>query len=156
MAELFLSFDADVNAIDNEGLTALMAACKRGHASMARLLTAAGAVVNRTDRNDFCALLYAAEAGHLDCVEHLVSACEWPVRRDCDLGLGEALQQAATLAASNGRTEVLEFLLDMAEVSLIFIFSHIGNNNWNSTRIAAYFQAESQRIVLPFDLRIDV
>lgn len=123
MVELFLGFDADVNAIDNEGMTALMAASKRGHASMARLLTGAGAVVNRTDRNDFCALLYAAEAGHLDCVEHLVSNCEWPVRRDCDLTLTEALQQATTLAASNGRTEVLEFLLDMAEVSLMELHS---------------------------------
>ena len=57
-----LDFEADVNAIDAEGLTAMMAASKRGHTTMARLLAANGAIVNRTDRNDFCALLYAGLA----------------------------------------------------------------------------------------------
>ena len=49
-------------------------------------------------------------------MELLISACEWPVRRESDLTLAEAVQQATTLAASNGRTEVLEYLLDMTEV----------------------------------------
>ena len=62
MVELLLDFEADVNAIDAEGLTAMMAASKRGHTTMARLLAANGAIVNRTDRNDFCALLYAGLA----------------------------------------------------------------------------------------------
>ena len=62
MVELLLDFEADVNAIDAEGLTAMMAASKRGHTTMARLLAANGAIINRTDRNDFCALLYAGLA----------------------------------------------------------------------------------------------
>ena len=117
MVKLFLDFEADVNCANSEGLTPLMFACKRGHAEISRLLLANGAYLNKTDRSDKCALVYAAEFGYLDIVELIVS-CDWQLRRSSDLTLREALQQATVIAASNGNIDVLEYLLDMAEVSI--------------------------------------
>ena len=117
MVKLFLDFEADVNCVNSEGLTPLMFACKRGHGEISRLLLANGACLNKTDRSDKCALVYAAEFGYLDIVELIVS-CDWQLRRANDLTLKEALQQAAVIAASNGNIDVLEYLLDMSEVSI--------------------------------------
>ena len=117
MVKLFLDFEADVNCANFEGLTPLMFACKRGHCEISRLLLAHGACLNKTDRSDKCALVYAAEFGYLDIVELIVS-CDWQLRRSNDLTLKEALQQATVVAASKGNIDVLEYLLDMAEVSI--------------------------------------
>ena len=117
MVKLFIDFEANVNCVNSEGMTPLMFACKRGHCEISRLLLANGAVLNKTDRSEKCALVYAAEFGYLDIVE-LISSCDWPTRRNNDLTLGEALQQATVMSASNGSIDVLEYLLDMPEVSI--------------------------------------
>ena len=117
MVKLFLEFEANVNCVNSDGMTPLMFACKRGHCEISRLLLANGAFLNKTDRSDKCALVYAAEFGYLDIVE-LISSCDWPTKRSNGVTLGEALQQATVISASNGNIDVLEYLLDMSEVSI--------------------------------------
>lgn len=58
--------------------------------------------------------------GHLNVVGYLLS-CDWPSDGFCsedahELTLAEAAQQALIVAAGQGHAQVLEFLLDMAEV----------------------------------------
>lgn len=58
--------------------------------------------------------------GHLNVVGYLLS-CDWPSEGFCndgerELSLAEAAQQALIVAAGQGHSQVLEFLLDMAEV----------------------------------------
>ena len=70
-----------------------------------------------TNKKDQCALVQAAEHGHLDVVNLLVN-CDWITDEVNDLSLSEAAQQAAVGAAKAGHEQILEFLLDMTEVSV--------------------------------------
>ncbi|CAG0925283.1 unnamed protein product, partial [Notodromas monacha] len=73
--------------------------------------------VNSVDAGDWCPLVHAASAGFLNVISFLVS-CDWVVRSDADLGLEEAAQQALSAAALRGHDPVVDFLLDMGEVTV--------------------------------------
>jgi ankyrin repeat protein len=62
---------ADVNAGDNEGFTALMAASTMGHGGVVPILLKAGADVNAATRNGRTALSYASAQGHTEVVRLL-------------------------------------------------------------------------------------
>ncbi|CAB4055410.1 unnamed protein product [Lepeophtheirus salmonis] len=117
MVGLLLEYRADVNSANAMGVTPLMFASMKGYLDIVRFLLESGATVNKTDRNDRCALVYAAQHGHLAVIEVLI---EYDWDNDHDLTLAEAAQQAMVMAASRGRTQALEFFLNMAEVRVNF------------------------------------
>ena len=104
MVALLLEFGSDVNCRNADGITPLMFACQRGQPEVARTLVQHQANVNAVDNGDKSALIYAAEHGHLEIVELLV-ACDW-ITQTNELGLIEAAQQAAVMAASKGNIQV--------------------------------------------------
>lgn len=59
VTSLFLAFGAQVNAVSNEGTTALISAVGRGHVGTVKLLLEAGADPRRKDKNGHNALFYA-------------------------------------------------------------------------------------------------
>ncbi|MFX0200286.1 MAG: ankyrin repeat domain-containing protein, partial [Candidatus Hodarchaeota archaeon] len=63
-----LAKGADVNAKDNDGLTALMRAALQGHTDTVHALLAKGADVNAKDNDGLTALMRAALQGHTDTV----------------------------------------------------------------------------------------
>jgi ankyrin repeat protein len=65
---------ADVNAKDNEGITALMYAVAFEHPEMVKLLIDAGADVNAKDNEGITALMVASFEGYTDIVELLIKA----------------------------------------------------------------------------------
>lgn len=71
----FLGLDrVKVDATDDIGRTALMAAARAGQEAAVRLLLDLGADINARDRDDVTALFYAALGGHTDVVSALTSA----------------------------------------------------------------------------------
>ena len=117
MVVLLIEFGGNVNAVNSLGQTPLMLACTQGHSEIVRVLLQHGAIVNMTDKKDQCSLLYAAINGHLEVVNQLVNA-DWVTNQEHDLSLSEAAQQAAVSASRAGHDQILEFLLDMPEVSV--------------------------------------
>lgn len=63
---------ADVNARNEHGMTALMRASRRGHVQMVRMLLECGADSNVTRNDNFTALSLAAFFGHAESVEMLM------------------------------------------------------------------------------------
>ena len=116
MVSLLIEFGADVNATNNDGMTALMFSAKQGHMDLIRLLVTHGATINLIDKLETCALVYAARKGYFDVVNFLISS-DWNPDSVNDLGLAEAAQQAM-IAAAKGQDQILEYLLDMAEVGV--------------------------------------
>jgi ankyrin repeat protein len=116
MVSLLLEFGANCNATTNNGVSALSLAAERGHCDVVRQLVQHGARLSQVDNGGSSALLYASQAGNLNVVGYLLS-CDWPTDGfDGELSLAEAAQQALIVAAGQGHAQILEFLLDMAEV----------------------------------------
>lgn len=117
MVSLLLEFGADVELTNSQGSTALSLASAKGHCDVVRQLIAAGASPGHTDTAGQCALVHAARNGFLNVVGYLL-ACDWVVKNSEDVELTEAAQQALIAASSQGHTEIVEYLLDMAEVNV--------------------------------------
>ncbi|CAH2009763.1 unnamed protein product [Acanthoscelides obtectus] len=117
MVSLLLEFGADVELANSQGRTALSLASANGHCDVVRQLVAAGASPGRADTAGRCPLVHAARDGRLNVVGYLL-ACDWPTEKttESDVGLAEAAQQALVAAAGHGHVDVVEYLLDMAEV----------------------------------------
>lgn len=121
MVSLLLEFGANVELANSQGSTALSLASCRGHCDVVRQLIAAGASPGHADTGGRCPLVHAARNGRLNVVGYLL-ACDWIVtgseqKEESDVSLAEAAQQALVAAAAHGHTEVVEYLLDMAEVN---------------------------------------
>ena len=69
---LLLQRGPNVNAVDQEGLTALAIACKEGSTDIVFQLIAAGAYVNLQDRGGDTNLILACKGGHKPIVEALL------------------------------------------------------------------------------------
>ncbi|XP_012226066.1 protein TANC2 isoform X3 [Linepithema humile] len=123
MVSLLLEFGADVELTNSQGCTALSLAATRGHCDVVRRLVAAGASLGHADMAGQCPLVHAARHGRLSVVGYLL-ACDWIVPADeskmengtTEIDREEAAQQAVVGAASQGHEDVVEYLLDMAEV----------------------------------------
>ncbi|XP_067012508.1 protein TANC2 isoform X2 [Anabrus simplex] len=116
MVSLLLEFGADVELTNSQGCTALSLASTRGHCEVVRQLVAAGASLGHADTAGQCPLVHAARNGRLNVVGYLL-ACDWVLRSpEQEVELGEAAQQALVAAAAQGHVEIVEYLLDMAEV----------------------------------------
>ncbi|KAL1491596.1 hypothetical protein ABEB36_012169 [Hypothenemus hampei] len=116
MVSLLLEFGANVELANNQGQTALSLASSKGHCDVVRQLIAAGASAGHADAVGYCPLVHAARNGCLNVVGYLL-ACDWILKCDTDVELAEAAQQALIAAAGQGHTEIVEYLLDMAEVT---------------------------------------
>ncbi|XP_043518370.1 protein TANC2 isoform X2 [Frieseomelitta varia] len=122
MVSLLLEFGADVELTNSQGYTALSLAAARGHCDVVRRLAAAGASLGHTDMAGQCPLVHAARYGRLSVVGYLL-ACDWLVPTNVsetegsqEIGREEAAQQAVVAAAAQGHENIVEYLLDMAEV----------------------------------------
>ncbi|XP_019768638.2 protein TANC2 isoform X2 [Dendroctonus ponderosae] len=116
MVSLLLEFGADVELPTSQGQTALSLASSKGHCDVVRQLVAAGASPGHADAVGYCPLVHAARNGCLNVVGYLL-ACDWVLKHPNDVELAEAAQQALIAAAGQGHTEIVEYLLDMAEVT---------------------------------------
>lgn len=117
MVALLLEFGADVELANSQGCTALSLASAKGHCDVVRQLIAAGASPGHANTVGYCPLVHAARNGCLNVVGYLL-ACDWLVKSEEDVGLAEAAQQALVAAAGQGHVEIVEYLLDMAEVKV--------------------------------------
>lgn len=93
---------------DWDGLNALIPAASNGHLELCQFLIAEGIDVNAADKDGITALMEASIMGHLDVVKLLLSSKG-----------GATLDQTANsgitalwLAASDGQTEVVQYLLE--------------------------------------------
>lgn len=116
MVSLLLEFGADVELTNSQGCTALSLASAKGHCDVVRQLIAAGASPGHADTAGFCPLVHAARNGCLNVVGYLL-ACDWIIKNPEDVELAEAAQQSLIAAAGQGHVEIVEYLLDMAEVN---------------------------------------
>ncbi|XP_068912887.1 protein TANC2 isoform X2 [Tenebrio molitor] len=117
MVSLLLEFGADVELTNSQGSTALSLAAAKGHCDIVRHLIAAGASPGHVDTAGYCPLVHAARNGCLNVVGYLL-ACDWIIKNPEDVELAEAAQQALVASASQGHVEIVEYLLDMAEVNV--------------------------------------
>ncbi|GLH00293.1 Uncharacterized protein GBIM_06713 [Gryllus bimaculatus] len=117
MVSLLLEFGADAERTNSQGCTALALASTRGHCEVVRLLVSAGASLGHADTAGQCPLVHAARGGWLNVVGYLLS-CDWVLTQPNDVMLQEATQQALVAAAGQDHVEVVEYLLDMAEVTI--------------------------------------
>ncbi|XP_048506587.1 protein TANC2 isoform X2 [Athalia rosae] len=122
MISLLLEFGADVELTNSQGCTALSLAAARGHCDVVRRLAAAGASLGHADMAGQCPLVHAARHARLSVVGYLL-ACDWLVKVargtvDSEVGRAEAAQQAVVAAAAQGHEQIVEYLLDMAEVKV--------------------------------------
>jgi ankyrin repeat protein len=85
--ELLLDADADVEAIDEDGGTALESAACGGHREIVSLLLEAGANPKHKDHFGKSAIIYAAERGHAAIVAELMPLSTPKVRQQADLML---------------------------------------------------------------------
>ncbi len=83
---------ANVNAADNDYLSALMVASTVGHLEVVKVLTEEGADINALDREGFTALMYASFNGHAEVVKLFIEA------------------GANTYAKETGRTRTVDML----------------------------------------------
>lgn len=116
MVSLLLEFGADVELANSQGSTALSLASAKGHCDVVRQLVAAGASPGHADTAGFCSLVHAARNGFLNVVGYLL-ACDWIIKTPEDVELVEAAHQALVTAAGQGHLDIVEYLLDMAEVN---------------------------------------
>ena len=101
-----LAAGAEPGRADHLGWTALHAACRAGHLSVAELLEPS-AQVNRQTEHGFTALYLAAQEGHEDVARLLATT------GDADVNMAET-QGCSPLhvATQNGHTAVVQLLLD--------------------------------------------
>ncbi|EQC42493.1 hypothetical protein SDRG_00226 [Saprolegnia diclina VS20] len=103
---------SDVNAVSNNGYSAVAVAAYYGHLDVVRLLVAHGAVLDPTDKDAVFPLRIAAQEGHARVVEYLVSRVHDVDRRNC---FGDT---ALYMAAQNQHVEVVRCLCTKANVNL--------------------------------------
>ena len=82
MTELLLSWGVDVNAQDDEGVSALMMAARDGNAALLQQVLGRGPIVDARSRIGWTALTYAAWKGHPDVARRLLKAGADPTHRD--------------------------------------------------------------------------
>ncbi len=108
--QLLLDAGADVNATDDDGETALIAAARGGHTEAAQILLDAGADVNATDIQEQTALITAAQWGHTETVQALLVA-----GAEVEKEPGEYSLSALMTAAFEGHIEVEPLCANVGE-----------------------------------------
>ncbi|XP_025416636.1 protein TANC2 isoform X4 [Sipha flava] len=118
MVALLLEFGASLNVSNSQGRTPLWMAASKGHIDVVKLLIEAGASPGLTDSARRCPLVEAAKNRHFNVVAFLLG-CEWTVTNPrVEIDHIDASQQALVQAAGQGVDDVVEYLLDVAEVTV--------------------------------------
>lgn len=120
--EQLIAGGADLDARDDRGRTAALAATHAGHAEAVRALAAAGADLNLRDQRQDNVLLYAGAEGLLEIVR--VALAAGANTRITNRFGGTALIPAA----DRGHVEVVELLLTESDVDV----NHINNLGWTA------------------------
>jgi ankyrin repeat protein len=120
MVKFLVSEGADVNMVNNNGGTALMAASEKGNLEIVKFLVSKGADVNAVNNNGNTALMLASENGNLEMVKFLFS-------EGADVNAVNNIGNTALMNASMfGRLKVVQFLVSKgADVNMV-------NNNGRS------------------------
>jgi ankyrin repeat protein/beta-lactamase regulating signal transducer with metallopeptidase domain len=103
----FLAAGMNINARNEQGVTALMKAAAAGHTETVQSLMAAGANPNLRGEGNYSALSYAAELGDVSMMKVLIAG-----GAEVDLKVGYQQATALILAAANGRRDAVILLLD--------------------------------------------
>ena len=99
----------DINAKQNQQITALMLAAKRGHLEIVKLLISKGVVLDAMDSQRWTALCFAVDANHGHVVRALLEA-----GADPDIATQEGTV-AADLANTSGDSMLLDILLKFSK-----------------------------------------
>jgi uncharacterized protein len=106
MVKHFLKLGLDINIIDSQGRTLLMAAASSGHISIAEWLIQQNVAVNAIDNNGESALHYAVREDHADVTELLLAN-----GADVHLQSKQQLPTPLALAVATGHTECTKVLI---------------------------------------------
>ncbi|MCU6709086.1 ankyrin repeat domain-containing protein [Paenibacillus sp. J5C_2022] len=113
---------ADVNAVDDRGRTAVVAATYANKAETVKALIEQGADINIRDNNLNNVLLYAGASGYLDIVKQSLAA-------GADTTLTNRFGGTALIPASErGHVEVVKELLAHSDTDV----NHINNLHWTA------------------------
>ncbi|XP_019857637.1 PREDICTED: ankyrin-1-like [Amphimedon queenslandica] len=104
--QTLLSWNINVNAQNNNGMTPLLTACSKGYTEAILLLLLDKADPNITDNKGKTALMYTCENGHSEIVEHLLRTYETDPLQKSNNGIS-----ALSYAAYSGSIEVINILL---------------------------------------------
>ena len=117
-----LDAGADINARDEQGRTAIMAATHSNHPGVVKALIEAGADVNIQDHRRDNPFLYAGAEGLLEILKLLIDA-------DADTQLTNRFGGTALIpAAERGHVAVVQELLTRSKVDV----NHINNLGWTA------------------------
>ncbi|CAG7629519.1 unnamed protein product [Allacma fusca] len=110
MVSLLLEFGASINAMDEDGNTALHMAADNGQLDMVRVLVQQGAVISQVNQDEECALVKASISNRLAVVAFLLQQ-NWAVTSCNSLTLPEASQHALVAASAYGHIEIVEHII---------------------------------------------
>ncbi|WP_433941981.1 ankyrin repeat domain-containing protein [Paenibacillus lautus] len=117
-----LQSGANIDATDDQGRTAVMAATYRNHVDTVDALIQAGADINIRDHQLNNVFLYAGAEGMLDILRLAIDA-------DADVTLTNRFGGTALIPASDrGHVEIVQELLTRTSVDV----NHINNLNWTA------------------------
>ncbi|GIP04713.1 hypothetical protein J28TS4_31200 [Paenibacillus lautus] len=117
-----LQSGANIDATDEQGRTAVMAATYRNHVDTVDALIQAGADINIQDHQLNNVFLYAGAEGMLDILRLAIDA-------DADVTLTNRFGGTALIPASDrGHVEIVQELLTRTSVDV----NHINNLNWTA------------------------
>jgi len=104
-----LTAGAEINAVDNQGVTALSWSAFNGHSEIVKTLIEAGADINHKDNDGMTALMAAAFKGNLDIVKTLIKAGSYIQASD------NSGRSALQMAEFKGHLDVIQFLKNNIE-----------------------------------------
>lgn len=117
-----LQSGADINATDEQGRTAVMAATYHNHVGTVEALIQAGADINIRDHQLNNVFLYAGAEGMMEILRLAIEA-------DADVTLTNRYGGTALIPASDrGHVEIVQELLTLTDVDV----NHINNLNWTA------------------------
>ena len=124
--ELLLQLETvNIDHTNEEGKTALMLACERGHEDIVHSLLSAGANVNLQDNNGWTALMRASKHNHISIINVLLQANANPHLKTT------RGSNALMIASGNGNYEVVELL-----ISIGVDYKYQREDGWNAFMVA--------------------
>ncbi|XP_029353253.1 protein TANC1-like [Echeneis naucrates] len=145
MVALLLEMWAPVDGTTDSDMTPLCLAAAAGHTDIVSLLCKKGAKVGHADKSGQCALVHAGLKGHAEIINILLGQ-DWGAEISADqqqhhgnetvTGKAQAMQQAATAAASMGHMQVVKSLLDLKDEQLA-VQMDVHDSLWGETVLSA-------------------
>uniref|UniRef100_A0A1X7UZH5 Uncharacterized protein n=1 Tax=Amphimedon queenslandica TaxID=400682 RepID=A0A1X7UZH5_AMPQE len=117
----------NIDHTNEEGKTALMLACKRGHEDIVHSLLSAGANVNIQDNKGWTALIIASEHNHISIIHMLLQANANP-----HLTISDG-SNAVMIASYCGNYEVVELLISKGAD-----YKYQQKDGWNAFMLACH------------------